>query len=480
MNAFSLVMPLAMLIGMIIIIMRSHVLLQRMRDKSDGIQHEKEMVFGFVHDISDIFADMDTIETPALLKRILFYTTRTSQASAGAVYMLNHETRELTAKAIAGLFPPVVPLVGIDLDNLICKADHINDLVKNTPILLGQGLIGQVADIGTTILIEDAELDARIPKYRHDFLKIKSIILVPLRFHQQVLGLVVLVNRIDEQPFTESDAGLLQALADQASVTIHFSSIREQLLEKKRIDHDLDVARSIQFSLLPKQIPEFPGIEIAAYNYPALEVGGDYYDFIQVDEDHLGIAIADVSGKGISGAIIMAMCRSVLRAQARGNRSPADVLRTVNQVMLSDISEDMFVCMLYMVLNIHTHEITVARAGLERPILYTNDAEQSVTPINTRGCALGLTDEDTFDMILEEVTMTMQPGSVIVAYSDGITEARDVNQEEWGFANLTETVRQTAPEDAYCVIGSVRERIMRFVGKMKQYDDMTLLALRII
>jgi hypothetical protein len=137
-----------------------------------------------------------------------------------------------------------------------------------------------------------------------------------------VLGVLVVVNRTDGRAFDETDENLLQALADQASASVHYVGLRGALDEKQRIDHDLGVARRIQTSLLPDQLPHPPGVELAAFNEPAQQIGGDYYDVVEIDEKHLGIAVADVSGKGIGGAMLMSVCRSVLRAQAPGNSEP--------------------------------------------------------------------------------------------------------------------------------------------------------------
>jgi len=212
-------------------------------------------------------------------------------------------------------------------------------------------------------------MDPRIPKFSLDFLTVRSLLLVPMRMHQTPMGVLAVVNRVDGQPFIQADLNLLQALADQASISVHFSSLRETLEGKQRIDHDLQVARGIQTGLLPKAIPAVPGTELAAFYTPAMEIGGDYYDFFPVDDRHLGIAVADVSGKGIAGAIMMSVCRSVLRAQAPGNRSPAVVLQALNRVISPDMAENMFASVLYMVLDTQEHRLTVARAGHERPIL---------------------------------------------------------------------------------------------------------------
>ena len=297
-------------------------------------------------------------------------------------------------------------------------------------------------------------------------------------FQNEGGGIWRLRTSVDGAPFAQADLNLLQALADQASVAVYYAGLRETLEEKIRIDNDLDAARRIQNSLLPKKIPEVEGVEVAAFNYPALEIGGDYYDFIEVDDSHLGIAIADVSGKGIGGAIMMSVCRSVLRAHAPRHHSPAQVLTLINQVLSQDISEDMFVSVLYMVLNTSTRELVVARAGHERPILSSGKGA-GFTVIDSPGVAVGIADSETFKRVLQEVTISLKPSDVVVAYTDGVTEAMNQQDEEWGLDNLLDAVRVAAGEGAKNVLDNVRQRLERFVGNRPQYDDMTLLALHV-
>lgn len=454
-------------------------MIRRLRHERDQLIHQEEVIFGFIHDVADVFAYNDHVDLERMLDRVLFYASRTTHASAAAAYLYDKTDDTFRARSVSGIFPPLKGQVEASLAKAVSKSQAINDLVRSQTIRRGEGLVGEAADFGTAILIEDAESDPRVPKYDLDFLHIRSILLVPMRFMQKVVGVMVVVNRIDARPFSQTDMNLLQALADQASVSIHYAGLRDTLDEKQRIDHDLKVARQIQTALLPRSIPSYEGIELAAFNHPAQEIGGDYYDFISIDEHHLGMAIADVSGKGIVGAIMMSISRSVLRAQAETGLSPAEVLKGVNRIMFEDISEDMFVSMLYMVLDTRTRELVVARAGHERPAL-SRAREQSFTIIDSRGVALGIADRDAFDNALDETRVHLEPGDVVVAYTDGVTEAMNARQEEWGVERFLDAVQMSAPHGANAVLNGVRQQLMNFVGGVEQYDDMTLIALRIL
>jgi sigma-B regulation protein RsbU (phosphoserine phosphatase) len=450
---------------------------QRQKRACDQLLQEKEVIFGFVHDVGEVFAESEHIEPDLLLKRVLFYALRTTRAAAGAIYLVDPGGDTLHARAISGIFPPLTSDVDGSLDATVSKSKHIEHIVRTRVIQKGEGLIGTVADLGTPVIIADAECDPRVPRHRLDFLRIRTVLLVPMRFHQGSLGVLALVNRVDGGSFSEGDLNLLQALADQASAAVYYAGLRDSLDEKKRIDHDLSLARQIQADLLPNELPEVPGIELAAFNQPAKEIGGDYYDVIALDEKHLGIAIADVSGKSIGGAMVMSVCRSVLRAQAPGILSPAALLRSINRVLSADIAEDMFITMLYMVLDLETRTLTLARAGHEEALVVRADRTLDLT--GSGGTAIGLLDPDTFDRLIGEISIILKPGDTVVAYTDGITEAMNAAREEWGMQALQDTCAHAAAGGAHVLLNNVRQRLQRFVGDRPQYDDMTLLALHV-
>ncbi|HMP72874.1 MAG TPA: SpoIIE family protein phosphatase [Kiritimatiellia bacterium] len=449
---------------------------QKLRRLHDQLLQEKEVIFGFVHDVGEVFAEADMIEPDLLLKRVLFYALRTTRASAGAIYLLDRNTDELFARALSGIFPPLDHALTPSTATPVSKSRHVEQLVRSVSFARGEGMVGQVADLNTPLLIANGDVDPRVPKHEIDFLRIQSMLLVPMRFHQDVLGVLTVANRIDGQPFAQTDLNLLQALADQASAAIHYAGLRETIDEKKRIDHDLALARQIQSSLLPKELPRWRGVEIGAFNQPAQQIGGDYFDFVEIDEDHLGIAIADVSGKSIGGALLMSICRSVLRAQSAGNVHPAEVLKSLNRVMSRDISDDMFVTMLYMVYDRGAGRLKVARAGHEKPVLV--DSSGQIRLVESRGTAIGMTDADTFDELLEEVEVPLGPGELLVCYTDGITEAMDGQGEEWGTERFFDACRDGSGPGARALVETIRHRLDRFVGDQPPYDDMTLLAIR--
>jgi sigma-B regulation protein RsbU (phosphoserine phosphatase) len=451
---------------------------QKLKKQRDILLKEKEAALGFVHNVGEVFADSEKVDMDSLLARVLHYAVRTCKASSGAIYLTNTKTSRLEARSVSGVFPPPFEL---DLDLLDLEEDatgKLEKLVKNTPIQLGSGLIGESAVLGNSILIEDAEMDSRIPQIPDDFLKIRTLLVVPMRFGNHTIGVMSLANRTSGGRFSLPDLNLAQALAAQASVPIHYAGLQETLEEKRQLDHDMQIAQQIQSSLLPQQLPAFPGVELAAFNHPAMDIGGDYYDCINIDDKHIGLAIADVSGKGIGGALMMAVCRSVLRVNATNVYDPSSMLCSLNKILSSNLAEDMFITMLYMVLNLDTHQLSYARAGHEAPIIIRN-GEAKAEQNETAGIAIGLVDNDTFGSVIETRNVSLHAGDLVVTYTDGITEAMNSAGNEWGIEPLVQSIEKMADATAPDLLDNIRREVLSFTGNNRQSDDMTMLALKV-
>lgn len=439
---------------------------------------EKEVIFNYVQNIGETFTESETLDVDRLMQRVLYYALRTTHTSGGAIY-LREDGDMLRARAVSGVFPPMFNLNQLHggMDVRALKNEQIEEMILNTRLAVGEGLIGQGVDFGTPILISKAELDPRVPHYERSLLNVSSLLMVPMRFRHEVMGVICVVNRVDQVPLGERDQNLLQALADQASLSIYYAQFRAALEEKRRMDQDLDLAKRIQTSLLPKELPFIKGLSVHAFNLAAQEVGGDYYDVIPIDERYVGFAVADVSGKGIGGALMMSICRSVLRAHASQKTDPAVVLREVNRTMIGDIYEDMFVTMIYMIYDTETRELSMARAGHD-PALILEPEAQEVHRYESGGMAVGLVEPELFDNIIDTKTITLEPESVVVVYTDGITEAMNNRNEEWGLDPLSRAIIAGKTRTPSQISEIVRERVLRFVGEMPQYDDMTLMVLK--
>jgi len=266
---------------------------------------------------------------------------------------------------------------------------------------------------------------------------------------------------------------LLSARLREADLKMIADLQRKNMQLSRRLRHELELARQIQRSMLPRVFSPVRGAVCAARSRPAREVGGDFYDVIPLDPDRTGLVIADVSDKGLSAALYMALARSVIRSEASHHRSPREALLTANQLLLEMIEATMFVTVFYGVLEQGARRLRYVRAGHNYPILY-DPLDHTCRQLRGQGIVLGCLRQ----VDLEEVVVDLSPGDVLVLYSDGITDANSATGEFFGMERLEETVCGAdgmAPED---VCNHVFDRVDRFQGEGVQFDDMAVLVTR--
>ena len=299
-------------------------------------------------------------------------------------------------------------------------------------------------------------------------------LIAPLAGQGELIGLLNLGPRRSEQEYTADDRKLLGDLATQAAPAVRVAQlVRQQQIEaqaRERLEQELRVARVVQQTLLPKELPELAGWQVAAYWQPAQAVSGDFYDFIKLPDGNLGIVEADVTGKGVPAALVMASARGILRVAAEQDpASPGKVLSHVNELLCPDIPPSMFVTCLYGVLNPHTGRFIFANAGHNLPAKCTMDA---VVELRATGMPLGLLPAMTYD----EYEGTLGLGESLLIYSDGLVEAHNPQGEMFGFPRL----RTMA-----CGLGSGAELIEHLRGALadfagpgwEQEDDVTFVTL---
>jgi sigma-B regulation protein RsbU (phosphoserine phosphatase) len=299
----------------------------------------------------------------------------------------------------------------------------------------------------------------------------------PLLYGKQNMGVLALANGPMGTPFSQSDFVVFKSISEQSAFALYNAIVYSEANEKKRLDHDLAIARDIQRVLLPAEPPAIKGFEISGINVPARQVSGDYFDYIKVDDERLGVAIADVSGKGVPASLIMAICRSVLRSQAAQNPSPADVLQKVNRQLYPDIKEDMFISMAYLILDHARNSVTLARAGHDAPLLF-KAASGTVEKLKPPGLVVGIDSGSVFDRLTNNFNVPLERDDCLILYTDGVTEALDAEGNEFGIERTTESVQASAKSGASAIVTRVIDDVRNFVGSTPQNDDITLIAIR--
>src|SRR5438128_8266465 len=313
----------------------------------EEIQVEETLVFDFLHGLGEAFRE--TIKPHDLHRLIVEGATRILDAHGGALYLTDRSGNKLVPTFISKGCPPLVPVPGHILHQAATTPAALEGFLRMHSVAAGEGLIGTVWQTGQPVSLGDVSGVPELVRLRETPLGTASLMATPLLYGKQNMGVLAVGNGPMGAPFTPSDFVVFKSIAEQSAFALYNAIIYSEANEKKRLDHDLQIAREIQRILLPDEAPNIEGFEIAGLNIPASQVSGDYFDYIKVDEERLGVAIADVSGKGVPASLIMAICRSVLRSQAAQNPSPADVWKKVTGHLFPDIKEAMSSAMAYLI-----------------------------------------------------------------------------------------------------------------------------------
>jgi serine phosphatase RsbU (regulator of sigma subunit)/anti-sigma regulatory factor (Ser/Thr protein kinase) len=298
-------------------------------------------------------------------------------------------------------------------------------------------------------------------------------LVVPLVAQGELIGMLNLGPRLSEQEYSVDDRALLSSLAIQAAPALRVAQLvrqqKEEARKRERLDQELRIARLIQQTLLPRELPKLHGWEVAAYYRPAREVGGDFYDFVDLPEGKLGLIVADVTDKGIPAALVMATTRSVLRAAAERIVAPGEVLQRVNDQLVPDIPDNMFVTCFYSILDPQSRTLKYANAGHGLAFRRT---DEGVTELKATGMPLGLMPEMRYD----ESEVQLTPGDTVLFQSDGLAEAHNAKREMFGFPRVKQLMADHP--GGHELIDTLVAELENFtVDGWEFEDDVTLLAI---
>jgi len=465
----------AALLGWLFTYQRQRWRIRQLERANEEIQVEESLVFDFLHGLGEAFRDV--IRPHDLHRLIVESLVRILDAHGGALYLADRSGVMLTPVFVSKGCPPLIAVPTRILEQAAVAPVALDSYLRSHPVEAGEGLVGRVWKNGEAIQLADLADAPELAKLRETAHGTESVMMIPLLYGRQNMGVLAVANGPMSADFTPSDFIVFKSIAEQSAFALYNAIIYSEANEKKRLDHDLQIARDIQRILLPSKPPQVDGFDIAGVNIPARQVSGDYFDYISVDADRFGVVIADVSGKGVPASLIMAICRSVLRAEARLGQSPAEVLRKVNRQLYPDIKEDMFISMAYVILDHKSNLVTLSRGGHDAPLLY-RAASGEVEVLKPPGMALGIDSGDVFDRITGDLSVPLERDDCLVLYTDGVTEMLDANGDEFGPERMIQSVRASASEGAQGVITRLTADVRNFANGHPQNDDITLIVVR--
>jgi len=417
--------------------------------------HKKIADLTSLIEVSSIISS--TLDLEELMNLVMEKAQTVMNAEASSVMLLNEQTGMLECEIALG-----------------SVQEKVKDKVQ---LKLGQGIAGWVAQQGEAIIVPDVDSDSRF--YSHIDLstgfKTRSILAAPLKVKDKVIGVAEVINRRDAQPFTEDNLTIFTTFCRQVALTIENARMHRFMLDQQRLQQQLESAHSIQQSFMPQNFPQSDGDRFLLYgkNIPATSVGGDFFDFIEIDADRLGFVIGDVSGKGVPAALYMARLISDLRYYSLIADHPIDLMQKINSVLFERSHQGMFVTLIYMVLNKQIGELLIINGGHLPPLWFRQQMNQCV-PINKNSTIpLGILPQVEFT----EHIVQLRAGDIVLLYTDGVTEAKNVRGSMFMLKRLEEIF--TCPwEHPKILINEIVARIQKFTKKKSQHDDITLVGIK--
>jgi serine phosphatase RsbU (regulator of sigma subunit) len=358
---------------------------------------------------------------------------------------------------------------------LVCKAmkSRTPSFETETDVQISRSISEQVLRQGISVLTSDAQHDPRFQERRSVVLSgLRSVMAVPLAVEGRVSGMVYVDNPFHINRFTERDLQLLTLIAGVAAIRIENVRLLEVQQEQIRLANELVLASEIQLRLHPDNTPPIPGYDLIGVSFPCYEVGGDYYDFIEKRDGRYVIALGDVSGKGTGAALLMSSVHAAVRAHTRTRLSASEIVSEINQYIYDNTPANRFVTLFYSELDPRSNQLTYINAGHNSPLLVRASGE--ITRLDIGGFPVGITPFGDY----REGWVELEPGDVLVIYSDGASESLDEAGEEFGEARLIEIVQKNRGRTAAGVRDRIDEALTRFVGKAKSVDDLTLVILK--
>ncbi|NWK57315.1 SpoIIE family protein phosphatase [Verrucomicrobiaceae bacterium N1E253] len=448
--------------------------LEAIKKEKEEILGEEMRMFDFLHHLG--LAIERDITRNQLHKEIVDGFSKVLNADGGGLYLLSDDRKSLLPKYISKDCPPLVG-VPVEIRHRAQKDPRAMDsYVRLTKVSVDEGVLGAALATGECMHVSnvknhEAFRDAFV-RYDEDV----SALLSPLKHGGRDLGVVAVVRRLEHGGFSQNDFEVFRSVSEQSAFAMGNAMIHQELAEKRKLDDEIRTARDVQHVLLPSKEPKISGYRVSGSNTPARMISGDYFDYIDLPNDRAGIVIADVTGKGVPAGLLMAMCRSVLRMTSQNTSSPAEALAQVNRNLFPDVREDMFVSLAYVILDKTSGNVCMARAGHDAPLMFRSNI-RNIEVIKPPGLAIGIDEGAVFERVTKDLSLQMESGDCLLLYTDGVCEAVDKHENEFGADRLESEFMKSAPMGAEAVVDSIKQAVSSFAGAEPQMDDITVIAI---
>ena len=445
-----------------------HLLLrnQKLEKTATRSTRDRRAVVNFLNRFANSVSSVNDIDSSIVsLGR---YITEAIHAESLCIFFMDKSGKKLHAVTQLGDFPHLDAFNLKEQNSDLLKYQNIRDKV----IDLNKGFLGKAAGKLETLFIGDTTIDARVKDHIATD-KIETLMVCPISIDGELQGMIAAVNSTDGYPFEAADLLLLKSLSGHASLARNMIEAYHKQGEQQRINQELEFAKKIQVSLMPESIPQIGDIKVYAENRPAKEVSGDFFDYIDIDEHKTLVVIADASGKGIPACMIMNMTRSVLRSLCTSFTSLEDLLLQLNDNIFKDIDNSRFITMAFCLIDKRDNVVECARAG-HTELLFRNP-EGSIQKLLPDGPAIGLL-PNMLGLSFETFSFIFQPGATMFFFTDGLTEAANINDEEYGLDRLI-AAWNNSPNELKSSAEYILNDVNSFAEDMPQADDQTVVLI---
>ena len=420
-----------------------------------GNELSAEDKYQLLRDIS--FKIKDTLDLNVILNLLLDSLKTVIDYDAAGIFVLSeaidHPDYHFPGQKIGGIAKRGYESTPLESDKMLSE---------------GKGIIGYVINSKESLIIDDVRKDDRYVIGRK---KTLSELAVPIIMNDKAIGALD-VESDKLSSFNQNHLEILQFFADASAISLEKAILHYQILEKKKLEEQMQIAKDVQSSLLPAQPPEIEGYDIAGVCIPTFEIGGDYYDYIKLDENHLAIVIADVSGDGIPAALIMASFRAILRNQLKVDSDPSEVMTVLNKQISEIVRKRDFITAFYAKLNYEQHILSYTNCGHNSPILLKSDGK--IELLETGDPALNILDAASFN----SNSVSIAPGDQIVFYTDGVIEIFNKDSEEYNVERLQKVILESQNKSANEIINNIVESTRNFSVTKLYRDDFTLVVIK--
>ncbi len=416
----------------------------------------------------------DKFKIKEVIQLITESAAENTQADGCILLLIDEENPEnIIVEGLVGFFPPTW-LVTDFLKNK--KIQHLIKYVKNTPVKMGENIIGKSIAENKSVFIQNTLYNDKLANEnlnKESVLYISSLAIVPLVISDRVIGAISVVKTKENTFFTDLDYNHIQSFAEYATLTIDNLVKHIQLLEKHELEREVGIAAQIQKRLLPRTLPKLKNSTVKAFSNPLKGVSGDYYDLIKLDEDKTAIIMCDVAGKGVPAALVMIMINTIIKLTSSTERGAAEMLSWLNKGLAGRVGEGNFATIGYVVFNQKTREVLYSNAAHIPMILY-REKKKKFFYIDVEGLPIGVD----MNAQYKQKRFILSEGDVLVMYTDGISEAMNKNGDQYETKSIIKVLKKCVFLSAEEILNKIKEDLAKYVKGAKQHDDQTLLVLK--